>query len=34
MACSTKGGGRWIGVREDRTGEGEAVNTIVAIDLD
>jgi dienelactone hydrolase len=25
---------RWIGVREDHTGEGEAVNTIVAIDLD
>ena len=25
---------RWIGVREDHTGEGEPVNTIVAIDLD
>ena len=25
---------RWIGVREDHTAEGEAVNTIVAIDLD
>jgi hypothetical protein len=25
---------RWIGVREDHTGEGEAVNAVVAIDLD
>jgi dienelactone hydrolase len=25
---------RWIGVREDHTGEGEPVNTIVAIDID
>jgi hypothetical protein len=25
---------RWIGVREDHMGEGEPVNTIVAIDLD
>jgi dipeptidyl aminopeptidase/acylaminoacyl peptidase len=25
---------RWIGVREDHTGEGEPVNAIVAIDLD
>jgi dienelactone hydrolase len=25
---------RWIGVREDHTGEGEAVNAIVAIDLE
>jgi dienelactone hydrolase len=25
---------RWIGVREDHTGEGEPVNSIVAIDLD
>ena len=25
--------GRWLGVREDHTGEGEAVNTIVAVDL-
>jgi dipeptidyl aminopeptidase/acylaminoacyl peptidase len=25
---------RWIGVREDHTAEGEAVNTIVAVDLD
>jgi dipeptidyl aminopeptidase/acylaminoacyl peptidase len=25
---------RWIGVREDHTGDGEAVNTIVAVDLD
>ncbi|PWB65267.1 MAG: peptidase [Bradyrhizobiaceae bacterium] len=25
--------GRWIGVREDHTGEGEAVNAIVAVDL-
>jgi dipeptidyl aminopeptidase/acylaminoacyl peptidase len=25
---------RWIGVREDHTGAGEAVNTIVAVDLD
>jgi dipeptidyl aminopeptidase/acylaminoacyl peptidase len=25
---------RWIGVREDHSGEGEAVNAIVAIDLD
>src|SRR5262245_61448896 len=25
--------GRWIGIREDHTGEGEAVNAIVAIDL-
>jgi hypothetical protein len=25
--------GRWIGVREDHSGSGEAVNTIVAIDL-
>jgi dipeptidyl aminopeptidase/acylaminoacyl peptidase len=25
---------RWIGVREDHAGEGEPVNTIVAIDLD
>jgi hypothetical protein len=25
---------RWMGVREDHTGEGEPVNTIVAIDLD
>jgi dipeptidyl aminopeptidase/acylaminoacyl peptidase len=24
---------RWIGVREDHTGDGEAVNTIVAVDL-
>jgi len=24
---------RWIGVREDHTGEGEAVNTLVAVDL-
>lgn len=24
---------RWIGVREDHTGEGEAVNTIVAVEL-
>jgi dipeptidyl aminopeptidase/acylaminoacyl peptidase len=24
---------RWIGVREDHTGEGEAVNSIVAVDL-
>jgi dipeptidyl aminopeptidase/acylaminoacyl peptidase len=24
---------RWIGVREDHTGEGEAVNTVVAVDL-
>ena len=24
---------RWIGVREDHTGAGEAVNTIVAVDL-
>jgi dipeptidyl aminopeptidase/acylaminoacyl peptidase len=24
---------RWIGVREDHSGEGEAVNTIVAVDL-
>ena len=29
-----RGRRRWIGVREDHTGEGEAVNTIVAIDLD
>jgi dipeptidyl aminopeptidase/acylaminoacyl peptidase len=27
------GRNRWIGVREDHTGEGEAVNTIVAADL-
>ena len=26
--------GRWIGVREDHTGEGEPVNTIVSVDLD
>jgi dipeptidyl aminopeptidase/acylaminoacyl peptidase len=26
--------GRWIGVREDHSAEGEPVNTIVAIDLD
>jgi dienelactone hydrolase len=25
---------RWIGIREDHTGEGEAINTIVAIDID
>ncbi len=25
---------RWIGVREDHTGEGEAVNAVVAVDLD
>ncbi len=25
---------RWIGVREDHTGEGEPVNAIVAVDLD
>jgi dipeptidyl aminopeptidase/acylaminoacyl peptidase len=25
--------GRWVGVREDHSGSGEAVNTIVAIDL-
>jgi dipeptidyl aminopeptidase/acylaminoacyl peptidase len=25
---------RWIGVREDHTGGGEAVNTLVAVDLD
>ena len=25
---------RWIGVREDHTGDGEAVNTVVAVDLD
>ncbi|MBO0751395.1 MAG: S9 family peptidase, partial [Bradyrhizobiaceae bacterium] len=25
---------RWIGVREDHTGDGEAVNTVVAIDLE
>jgi acetyl esterase/lipase len=25
---------RWIGVREDHTGEGEAVNTVVAVALD
>jgi dipeptidyl aminopeptidase/acylaminoacyl peptidase len=25
---------RWIGVREDHTGEGEAVNTVVAVDLE
>jgi dienelactone hydrolase len=29
-----RGRRRWIGVREDHTGEGEAVNTIAAIDLD
>jgi hypothetical protein len=27
-----RGRRRWIGVREDHTGEGEPVNTIVAID--
>ena len=26
-------GGRWIGVREDHSGSGEAVNTVVAVDL-
>lgn len=25
---------RWIGVREDHSGDGEAVNTVVAVDLD
>lgn len=25
---------RWVGVREDHTGEGEAVNAVVAVDLD
>lgn len=25
---------RWIGVREDHTGDGEAVNAVVAVDLD
>lgn len=29
-----RGRRRWIGVREDHTGEGEPINTIVAIDLD
>ena len=29
-----RGRRRWIGVREDHSGEGEAVNAIVAIDLD
>jgi hypothetical protein len=29
-----RGRRRWIGVREDHTGEGEPVNTIVVIDLD
>src|SRR5712671_3682005 len=24
---------RWVGVREDHSGEGEAVNTVVAVDL-
>ena len=25
---------RWIGVREDHTGDGEPINTVVAVDLD